>query len=211
MDVDVDVPVVPRDDAQRRWVARQVTAEDLPGNPPRLGAADLVSPAELRAAGVEMTPGMDVEAQLGGGVRGSGLAPLDQVRLLLTRPGPWPEALDAIAAAVSRRIWRSAFTDFEAAITANANANANAKDGTDGTDGMDGMDADGGRVWDTAVGLVMPSEPHSVLADSRYAGEEFRDAVRQIADLLAAGQTDPRAIGQLAAELAARLRPAWIE
>ncbi|MFE7810861.1 lonely Cys domain-containing protein [Streptomyces sp. NPDC057433] len=180
------VPVVPRDTAQRQWVAGQLTAKDLPGDPPRFEGSDTVSPADLRAAGVEMTPGMDVEAQLGGGLRGSGLAPLDQVRLLMLRPGPWPDALDAVAATVSRRIWRSAFTDFATALSA------------------EDPEMSAARAWDTAAGLVLPREAHSVLADSRYAGEKFRDAVRQVADLLAAGRADLRA----ATHLAARLRHA---
>jgi hypothetical protein len=153
--------------------------DDLPDDPPGFTGAETVTLDELRDAGIEITPGMDVEAQLGGGVRGSGLAALDQVRLLLARPGPWPDTLDAVAATVSRRIWRSAFTDFE-----NTTAHTNAA-----------------RAWDTALGLLLPGEPDSVLADRRYAGEAFRDAVRRLADLLAAEGTDPRTVERLAARL----------
>ncbi|MCF4136643.1 hypothetical protein L1856_06770 [Streptomyces sp. Tue 6430] len=166
----------PSEDARRRWVAGQVGAEDLPGNPPGFTGTEIVTLAELRDAGVEITPGMDVEAQLGGGVRGSGLAPRDQVRLLLARPGPWPDPLDAVAATVSRRLWRSALTDFESTAP----------------------DPDAARAawvaraaWDTALGLLLPGERDSVLADWRYAGEAFRDAVRRLAVLLAAEGTDP--------------------
>lgn len=181
---DVDhVPVVRRDDAQRQWIARQLTAEDLPENPPGLDDGDTVSLADLRTAGIAITPGMDVEAQLGGGALGSGLGPLDQVRLLMVRPGPWPDVLDAIAATTSRRVWRSAFADFASAVSA------------------DGRAMDAARAWDTAVGLVLPRESHSVVADSRYSGEEFRDAVRQVADLLAE-ETDR----QTAVHVANRLR-----
>ncbi|OQD51794.1 hypothetical protein BM536_037995 [Streptomyces phaeoluteigriseus] len=140
----------------------------------------MVSLAELRHAGVEITPGMDVEAQLGGGVRGSGLAPLDQVRLLLARPGPWPDSLDAVAATVSRRVWRSAFRDFENTAP----------------------DANTARAWDTALGLLLPGEQDSVLADWRYAGEVYREAVRRLSVVLAAEGTDP----STAARFAARLR-----
>ncbi|CAL9613726.1 hypothetical protein SUDANB58_05693 [Streptomyces sp. enrichment culture] len=170
----------PSEEVRRRWFAGRVSAQDLPGDPPGFTGAEIVTLDELRDAGIGITPGMDVEAQLGGGVRGSGLAPLDQVRLLLARPGPWPEALDAVAAAASRRIWRSAFTDFE-----NATPDPNAA-----------------RAWDTAIGLLLPGEPASALADWRYAAEAFRDAVCRLAALLVAEATDPRA----AASLAARLR-----
>ncbi|WP_411152363.1 lonely Cys domain-containing protein [Streptomyces sp. A30] len=181
---DVDhVPVVRRDDAQRQRLARQLTAEDLPENPPGLDDGDTVSLADLRTAGIAITPGMDVEAQLGGGALGSGLGSLDQVRLLMVRPGPWPDVLDAIAATTSRRVWRSAFADFASAVSA------------------DGRAMDAARAWDTAVGLVLPRESHSVVADSRYSGERFRNAVRQVADLLAE-ETDR----QTAVHVANRLR-----
>ncbi|MFE7647353.1 lonely Cys domain-containing protein [Streptomyces phaeoluteigriseus] len=170
----------PSEDARRRWVAGQVSAEDLPGKPPGFTGAEMVTLAELRHAGVEITPGMDVEAQLGGGVRGSGLAALDQVRLLLARPGPWPDSLEAVAATVSRRVWRSAFTDFEKTAP----------------------DANTARAWDTALGLLLPGEQDSVLADWRYAGEVYREAVRRLSVVLAAEGTDP----PTAARLAARLR-----
>ncbi|MFI1561785.1 hypothetical protein ACH4ZX_01745 [Streptomyces sp. NPDC020490] len=123
----------------RQWLARQVAQEDLPGSPPGLTGADTVTLAELRDAGIEITTGMDVEAQLGGGVRGSGLAPLDQVRLLLARPGPWPEGLDAVAEAVARKRWRGGSggrrsRNFDGAVP----------------------DTDAVRAWDTALGPVLP-------------------------------------------------------
>ncbi|GAA2267382.1 hypothetical protein GCM10010415_35610 [Streptomyces atrovirens] len=174
---DLPLQAPPSEEARHRWIAGEVSAEDLPGTPPGFTGAETITLAELRDAGIEITPGMDVEAQLGGGVRGSGLAPLDQVRLLLARPGPWPDALDAVAAAVSRRIWRSAFTAFETA-----------------TPGPDAVQA-----WDTALGLLLPGDADSVLADRRYAAEAYRDAVRRLADLLAAEGTDPRTVARLAA------------
>ncbi|MFC9160656.1 lonely Cys domain-containing protein [Streptomyces fungicidicus] len=167
----------PSEEGLRQWIAGRVSADDLPGNPPGFTGAETVTLDALRDAGVEVTPGLEVEAQLGGGVRGSGLPPLDQVRLLLARPGPWPDALDAVAAAVSRRIWRSAFTAFE---TASPDPNAV-------------------RAWDTALGLLLPGDADSVLADWRYAAEAYRDAVRRLADLLSAEGTDPRTAERLAA------------
>ncbi|GGQ91073.1 hypothetical protein GCM10010280_43450 [Streptomyces pilosus] len=174
---DTPLQTPPSEEARRRWIAGRVSVDDLPGNPPGFTGAELVTLAELRDAGIGITPGMDVEAQLGGGVRGSGLPPLDQVRLLLDRPGPWPDALDAVAAAVSRRIWRSAFTAFETATPA----------------------PDAVRAWDTALGLLLPGDADSVLTDWRYAAEAYRDAVRRLADLLAAEGTDPRTVARLAA------------
>ncbi|MCZ9337460.1 hypothetical protein NGM37_06660, partial [Streptomyces sp. TRM76130] len=51
-----------------------------------------------------------------------------------------------------------------------------------------GADSPGARRdWDTAVGLVLPAQSHPVLADPRYADEPYRDAVRQVADLLSDG------------------------
>ncbi|MFI8088597.1 hypothetical protein ACIF9R_09790 [Streptomyces sp. NPDC086080] len=172
---DTPLRTPPSEDIHRRWIAGQVSADDLPGDAPRLPGTETVTLAELRDAGVEITPGMDVEAQLGGGVRGGGLAPLDQVRLLLARPGPWPDALDSVAATVSRRIWHTAFTDFE------------------------GTTPNAAQAWRTALGLLLPGEPDAVLADWRYAAEAYRDAVRRLVGLLAAEGTDPRTIARLAA------------
>ncbi|MEU0755115.1 lonely Cys domain-containing protein [Streptomyces albogriseolus] len=169
----------PSEEARRRWIAGQVSADDLPGDPPGFTGDETVTLAELRDAGIGITPGTEVEAQLGGGVRGGGLAPLDQVRLLLARPGPWPDALDAVVATVSRRIWHSAFTDF----------------------GSTFPDTDAARAWDTALGLLLPGDADSARADWRYAGEAYRDAVRRLAVLLAAEGTDPRTVARLAARL----------
>ncbi|GAA4949479.1 hypothetical protein GCM10023238_14770 [Streptomyces heliomycini] len=47
--------------------------------------------------------------------------------------------------------------------------------------------------------MLLPGDPDAVLADWRYAGEAYRDAVRRLADLLAAEGTDPRALARLAA------------
>ncbi|WP_228984948.1 hypothetical protein, partial [Streptomyces sp. DH12] len=151
----------------------------LPGDPPGFTGDETVTLAELRDAGIGITPGTEVEAQLGGGVRGGGLAPLDQVRLLLARPGPWPDALDAVVATVSRRIWHSAFTDFGSAFP----------------------DTDAARAWDTALGLLLPGDADSARADWRYAGEAYRDAVRRLAALLTVEGTDPRTVARLAARL----------
>ncbi len=173
----------PSEADRRRWIAGRVSADDLSGDLPGFTGAESVTLDELRAAGIGITPGMDVEARLGGGVRGSGLTPLDQVRLLLARPGPWPDALHAVAAAVSRRIWRSAFTDFESTTP----------------------DLDAARTWDTALGLLLRGDADSLRADWRHAGEAYRDAVRRLADLLAAPRTNPRTVARLIARLRADL------
>ncbi|MEY7979763.1 hypothetical protein AB8O53_25990, partial [Streptomyces pilosus] len=176
---DILLQAPPSEEARRRWIAGQLGADDLPDDPPGFTGAGIVTLDELRDAGIGITPGMDVEAQLGGGVRGSGLPPLDQVRLLLARPGPWPDALDAVAATVSGRIWRTAFADF-------TNSTAH---------------PDAARAWDAALGLLLPGDADSLLADWRYAGEEFRDAARRLADLLAAEETDSPTVARVVARL----------
>ncbi|MFH8535021.1 hypothetical protein ACH4GE_42420, partial [Streptomyces tendae] len=98
-------------------------------------------------------------------------APEDQVRLLMVRPGPWPAEFEEAAANVARRVWREAFEDFAATVP---------------------DDASGDRareLWGTATVMVLPLELHPVLADSRYATAPFRDAVRQVAQVLAADDT----------------------
>ncbi|MFI8308648.1 hypothetical protein ACIF80_35655 [Streptomyces sp. NPDC085927] len=158
-----------------------MTAADLPAAPPRLADGDTVSTDELKAAGA-LTARRDVEAQLSGGSLKAGdseLQPFEQVRLLMVRPGPWPPELDAVAAAVARRLWHAASEDF-----ANAAQAPNAA-----------------WAWDTAIGLVLPPEEYPVLADSRYAAEEYRAAVRRIAHELVRAGMDPRAVVRLADRL----------
>ncbi|MYV54880.1 lonely Cys domain-containing protein, partial [Streptomyces sp. SID3212] len=179
------VPVVRRDEAARHWIAQHVTAEDLPPNPPALDHTDTITPAELEAAGI--TPGpLSLDA--------GQLTPLDQVRLLMVRSGSWHPALDAVAANASRRIWRTASADFEGTDPADRTETE--------TETESGTDTAAARAWDTAVGLVLPLELHPVLADSRYAGDEYRDAVRQVAAHLATEGADHRT----AVHVAGRLR-----
>lgn len=174
-------PAFDRDGARRQWLAQQVTAADLPAAPPRLADGDTVSTDELKAAGA-LTTQRDIEAQLSGGslkVGGSGLQPLEQVRLSMVRPGPWPPELDAVAATVARRLWHAASEDFAKAAPA----------------------PNAAWAWDTAIGLVLSREEYPVLADSRYAAEEYRAAVRRIAHELLTGGADPRTVVRLAARL----------
>ncbi|MGW4106029.1 hypothetical protein, partial [Streptomyces sp. NPDC004976] len=62
------------------------------------------------------------------------------------------------------------------------------------------------RAWTIAVSLVLPAEPHPVLADSRYAGDGFRDAVRRVAGHLLGAWTGIGPVPASAAELADSLR-----
>ncbi|MFJ1749529.1 hypothetical protein ACIOJD_25260 [Streptomyces sp. NPDC088116] len=176
------VPRVSRTESQRLLAATLVTAADLPEVPPLLGPDETVTAAELSRAGV-MNPGAVVQATLNGTlrVRDSGIEPLDHVRLLMVRTGPWSVALDAVAARASRRVWRSAYEEF--VLTVSPGSGMPALDPTD--------------VWRRAVALVLPSESHPVLGDSRYAGSEFRDAVREMAERLAAQGRDARPGGEL--------------
>ncbi|MEK8171919.1 hypothetical protein NKH77_28845 [Streptomyces sp. M19] len=68
------------------------------------------------------------------------------------------------------------------------------------------METDVAGAWAAAVSLVLPVEPHAVLADSRYATDEFRDAVRQVAEHLLTNGPDTAAAVDSAAELADTLR-----
>ncbi|MFC9810142.1 lonely Cys domain-containing protein [Streptomyces griseoaurantiacus] len=180
-------PVVQRDGAQRQWIASQVGAEDLPaGGLPDGPAPDTtVSVRDLTAAGVTLGPAARAQAELGDGrvaLSDSGLSTVDQVKALMTRPGPWPAGLDTAAANASLRLWRGSFEDFAGSAPP-------------------GVDPGTVRqAWDTASALVLPPEPHSVFADSRYAPDAYRDAVSQVADTLVNGG------GRPAAGLADRLR-----
>ncbi|MGO4418218.1 hypothetical protein AB4Z54_05510, partial [Streptomyces sp. MCAF7] len=113
------VPVIRRDDAQRRWIASHITAEDVPED---LSSGDLdgvVTVEELRAAGIPPLSGQLAEYALREGwlpIRV--LEPVDQVRALMVRPGPWPELLDEVAANASRRMWQSAYAVFKGAAQA---------------------------------------------------------------------------------------------
>ncbi|MFD5929309.1 hypothetical protein ACFWGO_32385, partial [Streptomyces griseoaurantiacus] len=173
-------PVVERDSDQRQWIASQVTADDLPdGLPTGLDPHTTVTLRDLTAAGVTVGPALHTQLALNNGevsLRDTGLDPVDQVKVLMNRPGPWPQSLDTVAADTSRRIWQDSYEDFTGSLPP-------------GTDPRSAREA-----WDRATGLVLPLELHPVRADSRYTTGPFRDAVRQVADLLAGGSGRPAAI-----------------
>ncbi|MEU9453146.1 lonely Cys domain-containing protein [Streptomyces sp. NPDC048277] len=183
-------PVVARDGAQRQWIAQRVSPGDLATGMSDVVVDGTVGLDELIAAGVTITPDLRAQAELGRGdqlpLYDSGLSPVDQARLLMLRPGPWPQVLDVTAANATRRMWQEAYTDFANSVPQDADGNPA---------------EDPSSAWNTAVGLVLPLEPHPVLTDSRYAGEEFRDAARQVANLLVTGGNV-----RVATDLADRLR-----
>ncbi|MGA5444914.1 hypothetical protein ACPCKW_36295, partial [Streptomyces griseoincarnatus] len=171
-------PVVERDDVQRQWIAGQVTPQDLADGIPDLDLSGTVSPDRLHALGITVPPGLRVQWDLGNTevpLRDAGLPAADQARLLMLDPGPWPSALDTIAANTTRRLWQEAYTDFADA----ANPAPRPLDGDPA--------AGSSRAWSTATALVLPLEAHPARADSRYATGPYRDAVRDVADLLVAG------------------------
>ncbi|SEF02853.1 hypothetical protein SAMN05216489_09742 [Streptomyces sp. 3213] len=182
------VPVVQRSDAQRHWIASQLTEEDLPHDFSVAGlpAGDVdVDVAALSSTGAALTVEQQTQAALGSGTLSlleTGLTPLQQAKALMLQPGPWSGHLDTAAATATRRLWDHAFTDFALSTP--------------------GVTPDTARQsWDTATALVLPLELHPVLADSRHATESYRSAVRQVADVLAAGGTRAEATS-----LADRLR-----
>ncbi|NUS86463.1 MAG: lonely Cys domain-containing protein, partial [Streptomyces sp.] len=196
-------PVVPRDEAQRWWIAGQLTEEDAIGVAAQLvaNAGDGLDRADVQAAGVTPVhdPWADVEMMLGGAddrVPVDALSLVDLARVLMVRPGPWVDALDDVAANVSLRLWASAYADFAGAGDA---APVMSPDGA--------METDVARAWAAAVSLVLPVEPHAVLADSRYAGEGFRGAVRSVAENLLMWGPETEDALRSAAELADVLRP----
>ncbi|MFF2852337.1 lonely Cys domain-containing protein [Streptomyces sp. NPDC058001] len=155
------VQVADLDETHRRWTAQQLTDEDLPVDRSGLGIPD---PEGIYDAD----------------------DPVDQVRHLMLDGGRWPQAIHAVAARTTLRIWRETFERY-------ADTVLNADPAADRSDIQ--------RHWDEALGLITRGERESVLADPRYAGDQFRDAVRQVAALLLAGGTR-----SAAAEHAERLR-----
>ncbi|MFJ6892396.1 hypothetical protein [Streptomyces hokutonensis] len=182
------VPVVQRSDAQRHWIATQLTEEDLPHDFSVAGLPSVdvdVDVAALSSTGAALTVEQQTQAALGSGklsLLETGLTPLQQAKALMLQPGPWSGHLDTAAATASRRLWDDAFTDFTLSTPGATPDTAH-------------------QSWDTATLLVLPLELHPVLADSRHASESFRSAVRQVADVLAAGGTRAEATS-----LADRLR-----
>ncbi|MFE4690582.1 lonely Cys domain-containing protein, partial [Streptomyces sp. NPDC056749] len=177
-------PVVPRDGAQRVWIAQQLTDSDLPAVLPEPAGSETVALEDLDAAGITLSQGQRTEMMLRGDGRlpTGGLPPLDRLRVRMTRTDAWTDTMDAAAAQASRRLWAGAYADFASA----------APEGADETGAA--------RAWAAAVSLVLPAQPHPVLADSRYAGDAFRDAVGRVAGHLLGGGTGT------AAQLADTLR-----
>ncbi|MEI5033223.1 lonely Cys domain-containing protein [Streptomyces sp. S1A(2023)] len=93
----------------------------------------------------------------------------------MNRPGPWSGALDGVAARASRRTWHAAYEDFALDTFRAAGVPA-------GTDPAE--------AWRRATSLALPLELHPVLADSRHARGDYLDAVRQVAQHLAAHGAD---------------------
>ncbi|WP_230543806.1 lonely Cys domain-containing protein, partial [Streptomyces griseus] len=186
-------PVVPRDAELVRWLTRRVTEADLPYEAPTPGADETVGIPELMEAGGTPSPGQRTEAMLraDGRLPASTLTPLDLTRVRLSRAEPWTRTLDKVAADVARRLWAQTRSDLTAA----------APQGTD--------DEQLDRAWSAALALVLPPEPHPVLADFRYAADGYRDAVRRVAAHLLAEDSTPFGTGDAqdsAAELADTLR-----
>ncbi|MFD8266027.1 lonely Cys domain-containing protein, partial [Streptomyces althioticus] len=188
-------PPAPRDAGARRWIADQLTEADLPPaqSPPAEG--ETVGLRDLEAAGITPSVGQRTEMTLRGDDRlpAATLPPLDLARIRMTGPGTWTSASDTAAANASRRLWARAYADFTAAVP-------------EGTD-----EADASRAWAAAVVLVLPAEPHEVPADSRYAGGDFREAVRRVADHALAESTDADSAAELADTVRAELglHPRW--
>ncbi|OEV25493.1 hypothetical protein AN220_13395, partial [Streptomyces nanshensis] len=167
------VPHLAHDAAERRWIASRVTAADLPADLADLADADpaahdAVTADELRKADVP-PPGAVPTSRL----PLAALAPVDRVRVLMVRSGPWSGVLDETAANMARRTWQEAYADF-------ARTNAELAGGTKQT-GSDALR----QAWDTAMGLVLPLELHPVEALSWYAAGRYVRAVREVAHLLA--------------------------
>nr|WP_030379060.1 lonely Cys domain-containing protein [Streptomyces sp. NRRL B-12105] len=174
-------PVVQRDATQRQWIASQVTADDLPddlsgGLPDGLDTGTTVTVKDLADAGVTLSPDLRAQIELGGDGRvslaDSGLSPVDQVKALMTQPGPWPESLNTVASHASQRLWQNSYDDFAQSLP----------------------DLDPGTVrqaWDSAAGLVLPLELHPVLADSRQT--DLRDVTdpTPTGNVLVTPDTDP--------------------
>ncbi len=184
------VPRVSRTDAERRLTSALVTAGDLPADPPRPAPDDLITAEELAAAGVTPDQAPALEAALNGSVRfeDSGITdPVQRVRLLMNRPGPWSEALDGIAARASRRTWNAAYESFALDTFRAAGVP---------------VSTDPAEAWRRAASLVLPLELHPVLADSRHTRADHLDAVRRVAEHLAVHGADAVS----GTELAARVR-----
>ncbi|BFO15499.1 hypothetical protein SHKM778_18870 [Streptomyces sp. KM77-8] len=157
----------PRTSSRRVTRSRTVSGSRIRCPPPACPHSPRPSPSPNCATRASRSP----RNGGGGGTRrrrpGQCPAPPDLIRLLMSRPAPWPAALDTALAATARHLWHTAFTDFEPTAPNAAQA------------------------WDTALALVLPGDRDAVLTDWRYTGEAYRAAVRRLAGLLAAPDTDP--------------------
>ncbi|PWS44271.1 hypothetical protein DKT74_12180, partial [Streptomyces sp. ZEA17I] len=105
-------PAVPLDAELRRWLADRLTEADLPPAPEDPDGGETVTTADLRAAGITLSPGLHAEmALLGDRLPASRLGAPDLGRVRLTRPGDTDGTAHALAAAVTRRLWDAAYAE----------------------------------------------------------------------------------------------------
>ncbi|MBH0242879.1 hypothetical protein I3W98_08775, partial [Streptomyces cavourensis] len=182
-------PAVPLDAELRRWLADRLTEADLPPAPDAPDGGETVTTADLRAAGITLSPGLYAEmALLGDRLPANRLSAPDLARVRLTRPGDTDGTVRTLAAGVTRRLWDAAYAEVR-------DAAPEVRD-----------DAETARAWSAAVTLVLPPQPHPVLDDARYAGDGFREAVRRVAGHLLAAEPGAGDVRASAAELADSLR-----
>ncbi|EFL29222.1 putative serine/arginine repetitive matrix protein 1 [Streptomyces himastatinicus ATCC 53653] len=124
-------PQPQRNDAQREWIANQITPDDVP---------DVLAEDLLQLHGPGAAP--------------SELDPLDHVRLLMAPPTPWPVAVDTVAANASLRLWDGAYADFkDAALNGDTHPEATPQPTTSHTTAPQTTAAEVDRSWDRAVAL----------------------------------------------------------
>ncbi|WP_307711273.1 hypothetical protein [Streptomyces sp. V4I23] len=94
-------------EALYRWVAGEVTEDDVPSGAELMAAGQRVSLAELKAVGVVPTVSVRTQAELQGGVVSvgeAGLTGVQQLRLVLGRGGERPGAVGEVVADVLGRV-----------------------------------------------------------------------------------------------------------
>ncbi|WP_424894331.1 lonely Cys domain-containing protein [Streptomyces sp. SAI-124] len=165
-------PSVPGDAEARRWIARQVTDQDLPSTFPAPAVSETTTREEMGAIGISLSPSQATELELRGDDRLplQVLSPLDQLRIRITRPEPWTHDVAEAAGSTSRRLWAQAYDDFAQAAPETAGPEIS-------------------RAWSTALSTLLPDTSEETLADPRYSGDAFREAVRQVAGRLLGGDT----------------------